>query len=255
MAAINLVARAEWGARDRKAEAHLRVPPAGVKVHYVGDWVDPAIVGNHGLCLAKLRAIQADHMDNRHWVDIGYTCAVCPHQEVMVCRGPGILPAANGDGLNSGHYAVLALLGDTGLTIAPPLMLHGLVDAIEWLREQGAGREVKRHCDGYTTTCPGAFLSTWVQAGARRPSARPWRPPAPVPWPGRVLEYPPLMTGEDVATWQAQMRRRGWAITVDGAYGAQSREVCKAFQREKGQKGTGRVDRRTWELSYTAAIT
>lgn len=253
--AINLVERAGWGARERKGEVPLRVDPRGVKIHYLGQHVDKAIVKDHSRCIALLKAVQSDHMDNRHWVDIGYTCAVCPHQEVMVCRGPRILPAANGEGLNAQHYAIVGMIGDSGLTVAPAPMLHGIVDAIDWLRAEGAGREVLCHSDGYDTTCPGAFLRTWVRAGHHRPSTEPFRPPAGESWPGRVLEYPPLMRGEDVATWQRQMRARGWRIDVDGVFGPASRDVARRFQREKGLKASGKVNRATWEAAWRAPVT
>lgn len=254
-APINLVTRAEWGARDRKGDVPLRLPPLGVKIHYLGQRVDPKIVKDHSRCLALLKAVQADHMDNRRWVDLGYTAAVCPHQEVLVGRGPHVLPAANGEGLNAQHYAVVAMLGDSGLNIAPAPMLHGLVDAIDWLRSEGAGNQVKRHRDGYATTCPGPFLSAWVKAGAHRPHTEPFRPPAGEPWPGRILEYPPLMVGPDVATWQRRMRARGWRLDVDGVFGPRSAAVARAFQREKGLKTSGKVNRTTWEAAWRAPIT
>lgn len=253
--AVNLVERGAWGARDRKGEVPLRLDPLGVKIHYLGQYVDPALILDHSKCGALLRAVQSDHMDNRRWVDLGYTCAVCPHQEVMIGRGPHVLPAANGNGLNAEHYAIVAMVGDSGLTVPPAPMLHGVCDAIDWLRSEGAGGEVKRHCDGYDTTCPGAFLSTWVEAGARRPHTAPLRPPAGVPWPGRVLEFPPLLRGEDVETWQRQMRARGWPVVVDGLFGPESREVARKFQREKGLKASGKVNRSTWEATWRAPVT
>ncbi|WP_374213184.1 peptidoglycan-binding protein [Streptomyces sp. G1] len=49
-------------------------------------------------------------------------------------------------------------------------MLHGLVDAFEWLRRDGdAGTWLGGHRDGYPTECPGDRLYAWVQAGAPRP--------------------------------------------------------------------------------------
>lgn len=253
--AVNLVERAGWGARDRKATVPLRVDPRGSKIHYLGEHVDPAIVKDHSGCIALLKSVQAFHMDQRRWVDIGYTCAVCPHQEVMIGRGPHILPAANGEGLNAQHYAIVGMIGDTGLVVPPALMLHGIVDAIEWLRSEGAGDEVLRHRDGYDTTCPGKFLSAWVKAGAKRPKTAPFRPPDGVPWPGRILEYPPPMSGEDVAIWQRQMRTRGWLIQVDGVFGSKSRDVARRFQREKGLKSSGKVNRSTWEAAWRMPVT
>lgn len=253
MTSINLVSRSQWRATARRGEQPLRVDPRGVKIHYVGGTVSPVITEDHGACLRLVRTIQHDHMANRHWVDIGYTMIACPHHQVIMGRGPHILPAANGAGLNAQHYAVLALVGDAGLVVPPAGMLHALVDAIEWLRDQGAGREVKRHKDGYDTTCPGAFLSAWVGAGARRPDTPADRPPDPPPWPGRILEPP--MRGTDVELWQRRMRARGWRVTVDGIFGPQSAGVAKAFQREKGLKATGRVNRTTWEAAWKAPVT
>jgi hypothetical protein len=72
--------------------------------------------------------------------------------------------------LNSGHYAVLGLVGSSGLTEPTPAMLHGIRDAIEWLRRDGdAGSEIKGHKDGYSTSCPGGPLYAWVKKGAPRP--------------------------------------------------------------------------------------
>lgn len=100
----------------------------------------------------------------------GNTAVVCPHRFVFVGRGAHRLPAANGPGLNSGHYAVCGLVGNRGLTRPPDGMLHGIRDAIEWLRDAGdAGREIKGHRDGYATECPGEPLYAWVRRGAPRP--------------------------------------------------------------------------------------
>lgn len=78
---------------------------------------------------------------------------------------------------------------------------------------------------------------------------------APV-WPGRYLMVKePMMSGTDVATWQRRMRTRGWTIAVDGVYGPQSRDVCTAFQQEKGLDPDGVVGPVTWEVSWTAPIT
>lgn len=246
--AIQLVSRKEWGARAPKGSYSKVSSTKGVKVHYTGGRVDPAIVGDHDKCVALVRSIQNHHMDGNGWTDIGYSMVVCPHRKVFVGRGPGNVPAANGPGLNSAHYAVLGLVGNSGLVTPPDDMLHGILDAIEYLREKGgAGKEIKGHRDGYATDCPGEALYAWVKKGAPRPGGPEPQTPA---WPGRYLRYPPIMRGEDVRTWQAQMKKLGYEIEVDGAYGPASREVCLRFQRDKGLDVDGIVGPDTWNAAF-----
>lgn len=166
---IDLVSREAWGATTPKGGSYLQ-STKGVKVHYTGDHVDEGILADHSKCVATVRAIQSHHMNGNGWSDVGYTMMVCPHRKVFMGRGPHVLPSANGPGHNSGHYAVLGLVGNSGFTEPNDEMLHGIRDAIEYLREKGnAGSEIKGHRDGYSTDCPGSFLYKWVKAGAPRP--------------------------------------------------------------------------------------
>src|SRR5699024_5439744 len=62
--------------------------------------------------------------------------------------------------------------------------------------------------------------------------------------------YPTVTTHTSVSVWQSQMAHRGWNIgTVDGEYGAQSQEVCLAFQEERGLTVDGIVGPETWAAS------
>ncbi|MBN6056604.1 peptidoglycan-binding domain-containing protein [Nonomuraea sp. RK-328] len=195
----------------------------------------------------------------------GNTYIACPHRKVFEGRGLHHLPAANGPGLNSGHYAVLGLVGNAGLVEPPDGVLHAILDAVEYVRERGdAGLEIKGHRDGYATDCPGEPLYAWVRRGAPRPGGDGGgdpgdgegggEPEAP-PFPGRLLRYPPVTRGEDVRTWQRQMKARGWDLDVDGAYGAQSRDVCRRFQRQQGVEDDGVVGPVTWRLAWEAPLT
>jgi hypothetical protein len=168
---MKLVSRKEWGARAPKvAPVHLS-STRGVKVHYTGEYEDPAIKNDHRKCTGRLRAIQNDHMDSNGWNDIAYNFLVCDHGYVFEGRGLHHLCAANGPGLNTDHYAVCGLVGNKGTTQPPTDMLIGLRDAIDHLRSKGgAGKEIKGHRDGYSTDCPGAPLYAWVKKGAPRPS-------------------------------------------------------------------------------------
>lgn len=257
---MKLVTREKWGARPTRGTSHL-ASTLGVKVHYTGDPEDPAMLADHDLCARRVRSIQAAHMDGNRWNDIGYSAVVCPHGYVFVGRGPHVLPAANGSGLNSGHYAVCGLVGKSGIVKPTDAMLNGIRDAITWLRDTGAaGGEIRCHKDGYQTDCPGGPLTKWVREGAPRPAGGGPHPdprpqPTGPPWPGRVLTQPPVMHGDDVRAWQRQMQRRDWVIVADGAYGPDSEAVCRKFQREKGLSVDGQVGPKTWAAAWNAPVT
>nr|WTB30873.1 hypothetical protein OG781_16515 [Streptomyces sp. NBC_00830] len=70
------------------------------------------------------------------------------------------------------HYAIVGLVGDSGLTEPIDAMLGAIGDGIELLRAHGAGAEIKGHRDGYATACPGGPLYAWVQNGAPRPKSQ-----------------------------------------------------------------------------------
>jgi hypothetical protein len=254
--AIDIVSRAAWDARAPKGAYSRLTSTKGVKVHYTGDRVDPAIVDDHGGCVATVKSIQKFHMDGNGWIDIGYTMVACPHRKVFIGRGPGHLPAANGSGLNSGHYAVLGLVGNAGLVEPTDGILHAILDAIEYLRSKGgAGKEIKGHRDGYPTDCPGDPLYSWIRRGAPRPGsggAGGPRPQAAMEWPGRLLKYPPLMNGNDVRAWQARMKKLGYDIAVDGSYGPRSKAVCVRFQKDAHLDPDGIVGRLTWNAAFAA---
>jgi hypothetical protein len=245
---MKFVTRKTWGARPAKVPQPVHLAGTrGVKVHYTGDHVDPAVAlkhGLHGMCLKQVRAIQNYHMDSNGWNDIGYTALVCHHGHVFEGRGLHRLPAANGAGLNSAHYAVCGLVGNSGLVVPSDAMLNGIRDAIEWLRSQGdAGNEIKGHRDGYDTDCPGPKLYAWVKAGVPRPG-RPGLPP----WPGRLLKLKkPMMHGQDVEQVQRWLNTLAAFIPVDGYYGPDTVRAVKGFQKLRKLDVDGIVGRKTWE--------
>ncbi|MEV8636506.1 peptidoglycan recognition family protein [Streptosporangium sp. NPDC051023] len=207
--AIDLVTRAQWGAHAPRGSYGRLTSTRGVKVHYTGGHVDLAILGDHSRCIAAVRGIQNGHMDGNGWIDIGYSAVVCPHRKVFEGRGLHHLPAANGPGLNSDHYAVLGLVGTSGVVMPTPNMLHGIRDAIEWLRaEGGAGAEIKGHRDGYSTDCPGEPLYAWVQAGAPRPATT--TPPVEPPEEEEVPEVVSLGLEDEVVVPSARDYQPWW---------------------------------------------
>ncbi|MFE0460824.1 N-acetylmuramoyl-L-alanine amidase [Kitasatospora sp. NPDC058965] len=275
---MKFVSRAEWGARPPSRDWTYVAGAQGVKIHYEGTEVPADLVDHHEWCAGRVRDIQAAHMANTSegWIDIAYSALACCHGYVYEGRGLHHENAANGNQpLNLAHYAVCGMIGSAGLTKPTDDLLNGLRDAVEWLQQQGgAGAEIKGHRDGYATDCPGDPLYAWVQAGAPRPGGvatggsgsgssggggGPVASSAP-PWPGEYLELrDPMMHDDAVRSWQQRMADRGWSITVDGWYGAQSKSICEQFQQDSTAHGwpltvDGIVGQATWQASWDRPV-
>lgn len=251
---IDLVTRKDWGARAPRGSYSTLRSTRGVKIHYTGSRVDPEILNNHDRCAVAVRGIQRGHMDGNGWLDIGYSMVACPHRKVFVGRGPGHLPAANGPDLNSGHYAVLGLVGNSGLTVPTDDMLLGILDAITYLREHGgAGKEIKGHRDGYATDCPGGPLYAWVKRGAPRPGGA-TQPAAGTDWTeDLVSDLPLLREGDenwDVKTVRALLVARGGRPEdldlLDPRFTPELGDHVEAFQRREKLVADRIVGKVTW---------
>lgn len=169
---MKLVTRTQWGARDYRLPNGATLYSGnrrGVKLHYLGT---PYTDRPHAQCAAYVRQIQAQHMDGNGWSDVGYSFLVCTHGYVYEGRGLRRRNSANGNTtLNNQDYAVLLLVGSSGLTEPTDEQLHGARDAIDYCRKEGpAGTWLGGHRDGYATSCPGDAVYAWVKAGAPRPT-------------------------------------------------------------------------------------
>ena len=61
---------------------------------------------------------------------------------------------------------------------------------------------------------------------------------------------------ENVRSWQARMKKRGWDITVDGNFGPQSAHVAARFATEKKlSTKPGTVDHELWTAAWTLPVT
>ncbi|MFI6530523.1 peptidoglycan recognition family protein [Streptomyces uncialis] len=170
-----IITRAEWGARAYRtpngATPYSGRARRGVKLHYLGT---PYADRPHGECAAYVRKLQADHMDGNGWSDIGYSLIVCTHGYVYEGRGLSRRNSANGNtSLNDADYAVLLMVGSSGLTRPTDAQMDGARDAVEYCQREGpAGEWLGGHRDGYPTSCPGDAIYEWVKAGAPRPESK-----------------------------------------------------------------------------------
>ncbi len=73
---------------------------------------------------------------------------------------------------------------------------------------------------------------------------------SPVAFPGRLLTFPPITSGEDVRTWQTRIAARGFAVAVDGDYGPQSAAACRQLQAAAGLVVDGVVGPQTWAATF-----
>ena len=144
-----------------------------MKVHYEGTAVSTKLLADHDECIAEWKAIRKSHLANKveNYSDVAYNYAACPHGYLLEGRGIGKRTGANGNqDLNKAHYAIVGLVGSSGLVAPTDAMLGAIRDGVELLRAHGAGNEIKGHRDGYATSCPGPSLYAWVQKGAPRPA-------------------------------------------------------------------------------------
>jgi hypothetical protein len=155
---MNLVTRAQWGARPRKGNP-TPLRPTGATAHWEGPHMGTF---PHASCPAKVRGIQAFHMDARGWSDIAYNAVVCPHGYVFEGRGRGVRSAANGTNVGNDADGAVCYLGGEGDPFTPE-GAAAMADALHWL---SPGGQRHAHRDWKPTTCPGDTIAAWVHSPA-----------------------------------------------------------------------------------------
>jgi peptidoglycan hydrolase-like protein with peptidoglycan-binding domain len=245
---VDLVRRSQYGLPATSAATAI-ARTDGVKVHYLGSEYSSR---RHDLCDDYVRAIRASHLANtaEGYADIAYNAVVCEHGSVFEGRGPNRRSGANGTAaLNTATYSVCALVAKEGGGLDHPTdaQLHGVRDAIEWLRSEGeAGNYIGGHRDGYATTCPGAPLYDWVKRGAPRPGIPP-QPTKPVVDLSRLIaaaHADPPKSGTPVSyggtrTVEAALLAEGLLAPalVDGHFGTSTITAYRAWQKRCGYSG------------------
>lgn len=248
-----------WGASG----ASYANPRNGIAVHYDGSNQGLA-KKTHTACRTYWKNTRKFHMgSSRGWADIGYSFAVCPHGYVMEGRGLNKTQAAQPGG-NTTWYSATFMSGPSETPTAA--QVNAFRELRAWLRGKGVGSALRPHSAFISTSCPGGTLRKMISNGTLAAGAKPTtpKPPTSTPkpstskaprFPGRLITQPPVMRGSDVKTWQTQMRKRGWSITADGAYGPSSEALCRKFQAEKRLGVDGVVGPKTWAAAWNAKVT
>ena len=155
------ISRASWGAKYAQGSGAIPGPVYGVTLHWEGPHMGTF---GHKECAAKVQGIERFHAVTRQWSGIAYSLIVCPHGYVFEGRGAGVRSAANGTssiGGNDHWYAVCYLSGQGDLLTDAGKA--GLIDAVQYLRNAGAGEKVNGHRDHHPTECPGDAIYQWLK--------------------------------------------------------------------------------------------
>jgi hypothetical protein len=250
---VNIRNRRAWGAQFT-VPAGRHVAPAQRRffvVHWPGGPVGSDIP-------AVIRSIERFHRVNQGWAAApGYNFLVGPGGTIFEGCGRdvrGIHSAPR----NTDGFGVCVLIAP-GQPV-PQAARNATRALYEWLC-QVSGRRLNMswHGQHVATACPGPALTQWVRNGM----------PANVPggggggggggsaprFPGRLLRQPPVMRGEDVRTFQAQLNRRGWGSVmgaIDGAYGPRTANAVRGFQRNQRITCDGIVGPVTWPRAWSA---
>jgi hypothetical protein len=191
-----VISRADWGARDPGRICGDVVAPYRMSVHHTAspdsDGADPA---------ARMRQMQAYHMDNQGWCDIGYHFVVSQSGLIYQGRSDERRPGAHVGGENSGNIG-FSLIGNYEAQQVPAAQFQALARGLRWASDTyGIPLErsaVKGHQEwpAQATNCPGRnmlnrldeALALAREGGGLGPEPEPDPDPDPDPEPGGALD-------------------------------------------------------------------
>jgi hypothetical protein len=212
---MNIVSRAEWGAKPARSQSRLDPSKVSrfVLHHTTGRYAGPQTV----------RQIQAFHQGpERGWADIGYNFLIAPDGTVFEGRGWGY-SGAHARGYNATSIGA-AFIGDGRQPVPDAALRSILLLAAEADRRFGKLKRVG-HRDVGATACPGDVLYQWWISGPSLPSATPVKSPVsdaevpsgvPTPEKGQVssggISEPPVDDWKYRPSWVA---KDNWQRLID----------------------------------------
>lgn len=153
-----VISREIWGARQADQICNTITPPYRMSIHHTAspsdDGDDPA---------ARMREMQAFHMDVRGWCDLGYHFVVAQDGSIFEGRRGSNRPAAHVGGENAGNVGI-SLIGNFEEQILASTQFNALVQILSWaVQSYGIAIDrmsIKGHQEwpDQQTACPGADI-------------------------------------------------------------------------------------------------
>ena len=170
-----VVSRAGWGARHPSKVCGGAHNPYRMSIHHTG--IPSSDGGNPA---ARMRQMQAYHIDNRDWCDIGYHFVVSQSGIVYQGRSTSRRTGAHVGGQNTGNVGI-SLIGDYSSRTPPSAQMDAAAKIVRWVHQTDSislnRTNVKGHREwpGQWTNCPGnnllSLIPTILQKAAQSPSS------------------------------------------------------------------------------------
>lgn len=245
---LNLVTRAEWGARAPRAINLIQLPTAKLVIHHTAD-------DRQG---ESIRAHQNYHMNTKGWNDLAYSLMVDNRGVVYEGRGIGV-QGGHTAGYNRTSHAI-CLFGNFQNHAASAAALQTVVklaklgrDKKWWVPTLHGHRDLATN----GTLCPGHYLYAQLPNLRRLTAAAPVapKPPARPPLPtGRPAGAAPVLRQGSRGVWvvylQKLLRRDNQNIAVDGDFGPKTRAAVINVQRFFRLVPDGIVGPKTWGVLH-----
>jgi len=238
-AAPGVVSRYEWGARDPGKVCGDSHDPYRATIHHTAGSSgggDPAAV---------MRQMQAYHIDNNGWCDLGYHFVVSYGGTVFQGRSSEARTGAHVGGHNTGNVGI-SLMGNFETMPLEDAQLDGAASILGWVADTYGiplSREfVKGHREysGHTSNaCPGLsvmnrFGELLTRAGGSA-CTRTWK------------AVQRGQSGSIVRAVQHLLRARGYSLSADGVFGSGTEGAVRSFQSSRDLTADGVVGPKTWE--------
>lgn len=151
-----VVPRSEWGARDPNKICGEVVAPYRLTIHHT------AVPDTDGSDInVRLRQMQAYHIDNNGWCDIGYHFIVSQAGKIYQGRSDERRPGAHTGNQNNGNIGV-SLIGNYEANPLIEVQIDAAIRILSWIKQTYPGigwsrTNIKGHKEwpGQSTACPG----------------------------------------------------------------------------------------------------